>query len=368
MRVATMAAIMALIAAPAAGADAQIEQTVARQVRAIVPADGAGGVAVALRIEGRTFFFNYGWADHSAQRPITSDTLFNLASLRKVFEATLLAQGVRKGELRLEEPVAKYVTELKPESDIGRVTLGQLATHTSGLLLPQDHPPWPNWGYTLPQFIAALNAWKPDKPPGTQHLYTHAGYVLLQLALERRYGAPIDELIAQRLLQPLGMTSTIVPGHDEDAHLPPEYAPRAVQGYAEDGTALREPGSRESYYHWPGTGQMYSSARDMAIFLAANLGELPIERSLWEAMASAQHGVVTIGRGSRQALAWEVSFADAPTIVEKYGGLHNASTYIGMMPRRELGIVILGNRGNQYPNEVGRRVMLELATPRRRRP
>jgi beta-lactamase class C len=367
MRVATMASIMALIAAPAAGADAQIERTIARQVRAIVPADGAGGVAVALRIEGRTLFFNYGWADHSDQRPITSDTLFNVASLRKVFEATLLAQGVRNGELRLEEPAAKYVTELKPDSDIGRVTLGQLATHTSGLLLPQDHPPWPDWGYTLPQFIRALNAWKADKPPGTQHLYTHAGYVLLQLALERRYGTPIDELITQRLLRPLRMSSTTLPGHDEDAHLPPEHKHRAVQGYAEDGTPLGEPGSRESYYHWPGTGQMYSSARDMAIFLAANLGELPIERSLREAMTSAQQGVVTIGPQSRQALAWEVSFADAPTIVEKYGGLHNASAYIGMMPRRKLGIVILGNRGNQYPNEVGRRIMLELATPRRRR-
>jgi hypothetical protein len=38
-----------------------------------------------------------------------------------------------------------------------------------------------------------------------------------------------------------------------------------------------------------------------------------------------------------------------------------------MMPRRKLGIVILGNRGNQYPNEAGRRIMLELAAPRRRR-
>jgi hypothetical protein len=75
MRVATMASIMALIAAPAAGADAQIERTIARQVRAIVPADGAGGVAVALRIEGRTLFFNYCWADCSDQRQITSDSI-----------------------------------------------------------------------------------------------------------------------------------------------------------------------------------------------------------------------------------------------------------------------------------------------------
>src|SRR5262249_8903910 len=328
MRVATMASIMALIAAPAAGADRQIEPTGARQVRAIVPADGAGGVAVALRIEGRTLFFNYGWADRSTQRRITSDTLFNLASVRKVFEATLLAQGVRKGELRLEEPVAKYVTELKPESDIGRVTLGQLATHTSGLLLPQYHPPWPAWGYTLPHIITALNAWKPGKPPGTQHPYTHAGYVLLQLALERRYGTPIDELIARWLLRPLGMTSTIVPGHDEDAHLPPEYAARAVQGYADGGTALGEPGSRESYYHWPGTGQMYSSARDMAMFLAANLGELPIERSLREAMNLAHQDVWIIGRHSRQALAWEVLGGGGPTLTTKNGRVPHTTTPI----------------------------------------
>ena len=97
MRLAIAAATIALIAAPAAGADAQIEQTVARHVSTIVPADGAGGVAVALRLDGRALFFNYGWADRATKRPITSNTVFNLASLRKVFEATLLAQAVQDG-------------------------------------------------------------------------------------------------------------------------------------------------------------------------------------------------------------------------------------------------------------------------------
>jgi beta-lactamase class C len=154
MRLVTMASIMALFAAPAAGADGQVERIVTRHVRSIVPPDGGGGVAVALRIEGRTLFFNYGWADRANKRPITTDTLFNLASLRKVFEATLLAQAVGDGELRLDDPVAKYVTELDRGGDIGRVTLRQLATHTSGLLLPQDHPPWPDWGYTLSESSA----------------------------------------------------------------------------------------------------------------------------------------------------------------------------------------------------------------------
>ena len=373
MRLVTMASIMALVAAPAAGADRQteriVERIVARHVRSIVPPDGGGGVAVALRIEGQTLFFNYGWADRANKRPITTDTLFNLASLRKVFETTLLAQAVGNGELRLDDPVAKYVVELDRDGDIGRVTLGQLATHTSGLLLPQDHPPWPDWGYTLPEFIRTLNAWKADKTPGQQHLYTHAGYVLLHLALERRYGTPIDELIEQRLLRPLAMTSTVLPRQDDGARgrLAPEHKRRAVQGYSDDGEPIGEPGSQQSYYHWPGTGQMYSSPRDMAVFLAANLGEVPVERSLREAMSLAQQDVWTIGPRNRQALAWEVLVGDAPTITEKYGGLNNASAYIGMMPRRKLGIVILGNRGNQYPNEVGRRILLELAASRRLR-
>ena len=85
MRLVTMASIMALLAAPAAGADRQVERIVTRHVRAIVPPHGGGGVAVAVRIEGRTLFFNYGWADRANKRPITTDTLFNLASLRKVF-------------------------------------------------------------------------------------------------------------------------------------------------------------------------------------------------------------------------------------------------------------------------------------------
>jgi beta-lactamase class C len=365
MRFVTAASLMLLACGPAAGGDRDVERIVARQVQSIVPPDGAGGVAVALRLEGKTSFFNYGWADRAGERRITTDTLFNLASLRKVFETTLLAQAVRKGELGLDDPAAKYVVELQQGGDIRRVTLGQLATHTSRLLLPQDHPPWPDWGYTLPEFIRTLNAWTAENAPGHQHLYTHAGFILLQLVLERRYGAPIDELIELRLLRPLGMTSTVLARGGDGPHgaIPPELKSRAAQGYGDNSEPVGAPGDQTSYYHWPGTGQMYSSPRDMALFLAANLGEQPVERSLREAMALAHRAVLRIGPHNWQALAWETISGKGPALVEKYGGLNNASAYIGMVPGRKLGIVILGNRGNQYPNEVGRRILLELATP-----
>ena len=100
------------------------------------------------------------------------------------------------------------------------------------------------------------------------------------------------------------------------------------------------------------------------------LGTVPREdirreptRPLRDVMALAHRDVFRIGPRNSQALAWEISDKE-PTIIEKYGGLNNASAYIGIMPSRKLGIVILGNRGNQYPNEPGRRILLELAAAR----
>jgi beta-lactamase class C len=97
--------------------------------------DGIGGAEVAVHIGGRTMFFNYGLADMATRRPVSPDALFNLASVRKVFEAIVLAQAVQRGELSFDEPVANYVTELKAGGTIRKMTFGQLATHTSGLLL-----------------------------------------------------------------------------------------------------------------------------------------------------------------------------------------------------------------------------------------
>ena len=364
--VAVIIASMASLANPACAADMneELQQIIARHVRPLLPANEAGGVAAAIRINGQSVFFNTGWADLANRKPITSDALFNLASVSKAFVAIALAQALLRDELKLDDPVAKYVTELQGGGDIGRVTIGQLATHTSGLLLPQDHPPWPEEQYTLPRFIQTLRAWKADEhhEPGRQHLYTHAGFVLLHLALERRFAMPLRDLIESRVLRPLGMSSTTQPppGKNVRGELGPAFQRRAVQGYDEDGKPVGVPGDVQGYYLWPGTGQMFSSARDMAIFLAANLGEMPVDRPLMQAIELSHRGVFAISPRNTQALAWEVNSNTIP-IVEKPGGLNNSSAYVGIMPSRKLGIVILTNRGNQDPTKVGREIMLELA-------
>src|SRR5207249_2889303 len=119
----------ALFTSGAAHAQPNIEQIVTQKVQPILPKTGTGGgVAVAVRMNGNTSFFNYGMADNAQKRQVTADSIFNLGSVGKVFATTLLAQAVKQGELSLDDPVAKYVTELQRGSDIRRITLGQLAT------------------------------------------------------------------------------------------------------------------------------------------------------------------------------------------------------------------------------------------------
>lgn len=334
--------------------------------RGIAPMSGPnGGVAVAVQMGDRSLFFNYGYADQAEKRPITSDALFNVGSVRKIFEATLVAQAVLRGELKLDEPVAKYVTELHGDY-IRHVTVRQLVSHTSGLLLPTDHPPWPTEKYSLAGFYDALNAWTPSggEAPGKQRIYTHAGYILLQLVLERRYGKPIAELLDRAVIAPLGMTSTVVPerGADDRAIMSAALLQRAVQGYARDGEMIGLPGNQQSYFDFPGTGQMFSTAHDLARLLAACLGEKQVDPQLRQALLATQREEFRVSPQYGQAMAWEIESPFGVTIVDKPGGLDNASAYVGLVPDRKIGIAILVNRGDVQPFEIARSTILpELA-------
>jgi beta-lactamase class C len=372
MRTLALAIIVTAIAcssfAQNVAAQAPMRRIIQDEILTLLPADGAGGIAIAICIDGRLTFFEEGFADLSERRPITSDSLFNVASLRKPFEATLLALAVQQGRMALNDPISTYLPALSEGGDIRRVTVGQLATHTSGLLLPHDHPPWPTTRYTPTSFLEALKAWKADAShqPGRQHTYTHAGFILLQLALERGLDSSIGDLAEEKLFGPLGMSSSWIPRHGKDGRsdLPPSFLQRAVQGYGEDGVAVGRPGNQQTYYDWPGTGQMYSSVRDLAVFLDANMGDGRIAQPLARAMALAQAPAFIIGPHSAQALAWEIDNAAAPTLVDKNGGLNNTSAYMGMMPDRRLGIVVLSNRGGIDVAQAGRRALRLLAKGR----
>ena len=146
--------IGSLVGASTARSQVDVEHIVAEKVQPILPKEGGGGVAVAVRINGKTEFFNYGFANLGRKERVTPDSIFNLGSVGKLFATTLLAEAVKRNELNLDDPVAKYVTELQRGGDIRRVTLGQLASHTSGLpRVPQQYEKWHRGKYTWPDFV-----------------------------------------------------------------------------------------------------------------------------------------------------------------------------------------------------------------------
>ncbi len=347
-----------LLTAGAARAQDNVEQIVAQKVQPILRKNGeGGGVAIAVRMDGKTSFFNYGMANNAESRSVTADSIFNLGSVGKVFATTLLAQAVKQGELSLDDPVAKYVTELQRGGDIRRITLGQLASHSSGLpRVPQQYETWHRGRYTWLDFVRFLNSWKagPNHEPGRQYLYSNAAMVLLRVALERRFNTRFAALMHQRLTGPLGMTSTALP-------LPRDLLGRAVQGYGQMGKPIGWPGEELGTFKWPGSGQIYSSSRDMATFLAANLGELPSHGPIENVMAFAHQGVFTVSPRLTIGLAWQIVTAGNFTIIDKNGGLNNTSTYIGFAPQGKLGVVILVNRGKQHATGIGRQILHALA-------
>ena len=364
MRVQTKLLIAILLGALAGPGDGHAQaandlgQTVSRHVQELLPDNNLGGVAVALRVNGKTSLYNYGMADAARQQPITSDSIFNLASVGKVFATTLLADAVKRGEMRLDDPVARYVTELQKGGDIQEVTLGQIASHTSGLPRePGQYETWHRGKYTLPDFIRFLNDWQadPQHEPGKQDIYSNLAMILLRLALERRFHEPFATLMKERITGPLGMDSTAL-------QLSPALRARAVQGYGPLGRAIGQPGiGTSSNMDFAVAGQIFSSPRDMAVFLTANMGELPDHRELQDAMAFAQQGVFTVNPRFTQALAWQIVQRDDLTVIDKNGGLPVTSTYIGFAPAAKVGIVILENRGRQKATRVGRQILRELA-------
>src|SRR6266508_946809 len=353
--IATM--IGALLPVGSAYAQVNVEQIVAQKVQPILPKGGRGGVAVAVRMNGNTQFFNYGMADNAQNRSVTADAIFNLGSVGKVFATTLLAQAVKQGELSLDDPVAKYVTELQRGGDIRRITLGQLASHTSGLPdVPGQYEHWHRGKYTWPDFVRFLNSWKadPKHEPVKQYLYSDTAMVLLRIALQRRFNTPFAQLMHQRITGPLGMTSTALP-------LPRDLLGRAVQGYSPKGQPSGKPGMEGGDFQWRGSGQIYSSARDMSTFLAANLGELAGHGAIESAMGFAQQPVFTVSPRLKIGLAWQIVSSGNLSILDKNGGLNNTSTYVGFAPQRKLAVVILVNRGKQHATGIGRQILHALA-------
>jgi D-alanyl-D-alanine-carboxypeptidase/D-alanyl-D-alanine-endopeptidase len=229
------------------------------------------GVAVAWVDADGTTFFSAGKFAADDARAITPDTQFEIGSVTKVFTALLLAESVRAGKVKLDDPAAKF---LLPAGDpdqaaLAKITLLSLTTHTSGLpRLPAnigpnpDANPDPYAKYDRAALVAGLRLHGPTAPVGRSVAYSNFGVSVLGEALAAAWGVSYAEALDAHVLSPLGLKHTTVglPGKP----LPDGIAP----GHSSDGARV----GNWTFLACAPCGALRSSARDLAIFLQAARG------------------------------------------------------------------------------------------------
>jgi CubicO group peptidase (beta-lactamase class C family) len=181
-----------------------LTQNIERDVRA-----GLGntypGAVVLVTDRGRIVMHEaYGDAVHYNGQivPMRKDTLFDLASLSKLFTSIAIMQLVEQGKVDLDAPVARYLPEFgKPD-----IHVRHLLAHTSGL--PAYVKLWELYP-TREARIAAVMAEKPKSLPGAKYVYSDLGLITVGLIVEKVSGEPLDRYVAEHITSPLAMKDTM---------------------------------------------------------------------------------------------------------------------------------------------------------------
>lgn len=293
---------------------------------------GAVGIVVGVVHEGEPAMFSYGERIKGAGEKPDGTTLFQIGSITKTFVAALLADFVRNGTMRLDDPVSKYLPRVQvPTYGARQITLLDLVTHTSGL--PRNLGQWRDKQATVEQMFGFLGRCKLQSAPGDRYLYSNLGFAVLAEAIGHAGKAPWPNLLRREITGPLHLDQTTI-------ELTPQQLEHRAQGYGAAG--------RPAPWHsnlWPamsGAGGLYSNMNDMLKYLSFNMGinETPLNELL-PIMQQPRHPG-SKGKGEI-GLAWEIRRAPGGDIIWKNGSTPGFHSFIGFNPQRKTGVVVLCN-------------------------
>jgi len=280
--------------------------------------------------------------------PMTLDTIFDLASLTKVVAtATSVMILVERGQVRLGDPVARYIPEF---AEMGKrnITVDQLMTHRSGFPPDNDIK-----DYEQGPAKAFENIWHltPISEPGSRFIYSDVNYIVLAELIRRVSGKPLDEFSAENIFRPLGMKDT---AFKLAARLQPRIAP----------TEKREDHWMRGEVHDPrayllggvaGHAGLFSTADDLAIYCQMILGHGQYRGSrvlspmgvtrMTEARASGGNA----SDGNARGLGWDVVTGYSSNRGDlfplgSFGHTGFTGTSIWIDPASETFVVFLSNR------------------------
>jgi CubicO group peptidase (beta-lactamase class C family) len=302
----------------------------------------AASIVIGMLEHGKERYVAYGRSNFDDTPKVDPDAIYEIGSITKVFTNILLADMVLKGEVALDDPVSKFLpsTVTVPSRNGKVITLLDLATASSGLprmplnFHPKD-PANPFADYTVAQMYEFLSSYTLPRDPGETYEYSNLGMGLLGHALALRAGKPYEQLLIERVLDPLGMRDTRIT-------LTPSMAKRFVAGHDSD----MEPVPAWDLPTLAGAGALRSSARDMLKFARGVTGAMNGEGPLAKAIAmSIEPRRPTTMPGMRVALAWHVREKNGARITWHNGGTGGFRSFFGVDNASKNAVVVLTSGG-----------------------
>jgi D-alanyl-D-alanine carboxypeptidase len=325
----------------------QLQRVVDRLVAAGAP--GAAGLATD---ETGTRQVASGLADLGAGRPMRADLRFRAGSVTKPLVATVVLQLVAEGRLSIEDTVERWLPGILPYGD--RLAVGRLLNHTSGV---PDYVP-PVYAALYQSAEARLRSWAPrdlvalvaDQPPrsapGAAWSYSNTGYILLGLVVETAGGATLAQELQRRIVEPLGLRHTYLPGNARELPVPMSrgYSLRVGPcGEVLDGPLLDFTVQSPSWA-WA-AGGLVSDLEDLVGFFRALLGGRLLPPGLLAEMrttVAVPPGSIPLPLYDRYGLGLLEVETPAGRLVGQFGGIPG---YLSMVlstqdGRRQLGVMI----------------------------
>jgi beta-lactamase class C len=340
----------------------RLERVVDDAIRPLMESNNVPGMAVAVTVDGKRYFFNYGVASKEGRQKVSENTIFEIGSVSKTFTATLGAYAQVRGALSLSDPASKYLPALAG-SRFDTITLLELGTYTAGGLPLQ----FPDSVSGQDGMIAYFKGWRPSYPAGTQRVYSNPSIGLFGYLAARSMGEPFDDLMEKTLFPAFGLTRTYI-------RVPRERMGDYAYGYSKDDKPVRvTPGIRGSEAYGVKT-----TTADMVRYVEANMDPAKLAPALQRAIAGTQTGYFQVGNMT-QGLGWEMyayptsldvllggnsarmSFEPnaatrltppqpprSSVLVNKTGSTNGFGAYVVFVPAKRMGIVMLANKN--YPN------------------
>ena len=287
VRISALALVLVMLvslapATLAADASDALQETARAQAEAAMTYGGATSVQYALWKDGEVVLTgSTGVYSLSENRLLTDDILYGVGSISKTYTAAAMMLLVDDGLVDLEEPVTTYLPDFTMADERYQdITVRMLLNHSSGLMGsagPNSFLLADGEYDATDDLLERLSTQTLQADPGAYSVYSNDSFSLAQLVVEAVSGMDFGDFLAQEIAQPLGLTSTFVPGDDFDtdrlakAYLPTTGEPRALPP---ETVAIA------------GCGGIYATASDLAAFGGALTGEGLLSEESLQAMAN----------------------------------------------------------------------------------